>query len=153
MTQHSYFNLAGKGDILNNLVYINADKFTPVDKTLIPNGELKPVAGTPFDFRTPTAVGARINADDEQIKFGNDKSDALPKFCRECDVRFACNGECPKHRFISTPDGEAGLNYLCTGYKMFFRHIDPHMKTMSRLLQNNRAPAEIMELLAAPARG
>jgi aldose 1-epimerase len=71
LTQHSYFNLAGKGDVLNDLVYINADKFTPVDKTLIPTGELKPVEGTPFDFRKPTAVGARINADDEQIKFGN----------------------------------------------------------------------------------
>jgi aldose 1-epimerase len=71
LTQHSYFNLAGKGDVLNHLVYINADKFTPVDKTLIPNGELKPVVGTPFDFRKPTTVGARINADDEQIKFGN----------------------------------------------------------------------------------
>jgi aldose 1-epimerase len=71
LTQHSYFNLAGKGDVLNDLVYINADKFTPVDKTLIPTGELKPVEGTPFDFRTATAVGARINADDEQIKFGN----------------------------------------------------------------------------------
>ena len=47
------------------------DKFTPVDRTLIPTGELKPVAGTPFDFRKPTAIGARINADDEQIKFGN----------------------------------------------------------------------------------
>jgi aldose 1-epimerase len=71
LTQHSYFNLAGKGDVLNDLVYINADKFTPVDNTLIPTGELKPVEGTPFDFRTATAVGARINADDEQIKFGN----------------------------------------------------------------------------------
>jgi aldose 1-epimerase len=71
LTQHSYFNLAGKGDVLNDLVYINADKFTPVDKTLIPTGELKPVEGTPFDFRKPTAIGARINAADEQIKFGN----------------------------------------------------------------------------------
>ena len=71
LTQHSYFNLAGKGDVLNHLVFINAEKFTPVDSTLIPNGELGPVAGTPFDFRTATAVGARINADDEQIKFGN----------------------------------------------------------------------------------
>ena len=71
LTQHSYFNLAGKGDVLNYLVYINADKFTPVDKALIPTGELKPVEGTPFDFRKPTAIGARINAADEQIKFGN----------------------------------------------------------------------------------
>jgi aldose 1-epimerase len=71
LTQHSYFNLAGKGDVLNHLVFINADKLTPVDNTLIPTGELKPVAGTPFDFRTATAIGARINADDEQIKFGS----------------------------------------------------------------------------------
>jgi aldose 1-epimerase len=71
LTQHSYFNLAGKGDVLNHLVFINADKFTPVDNTLIPNGELKPVAGTPFDFCKPMSIGARINADDEQIKFGS----------------------------------------------------------------------------------
>ena len=70
LTQHSYFNLSGQGDILGDLVYINADKFTPVDETLIPTGELKPVAGTPFDFRTPTAIGARIGNDDEQLKFG-----------------------------------------------------------------------------------
>jgi aldose 1-epimerase len=70
LTQHSYFNLAGKGDILNHTVMIPADKFTPVDSTLIPTGELKPVEGTPFDFRTPTPIGARIGQDDEQLKFG-----------------------------------------------------------------------------------
>ena len=71
LTQHSYFNLTGKGDVLNHQVFINADKFTPVDNTLIPTGKLKPVAGTPFDFRTATAVGVRIDANDEQIKFGH----------------------------------------------------------------------------------
>jgi aldose 1-epimerase len=71
LTQHSYFNLTGKGDVLNHQVFINADKFTPVDNTLIPTGKLKPVAGTPFDFRTATAVGVRIDANDDQIKFGH----------------------------------------------------------------------------------
>ena len=70
LTQHSYFNLAGQGDILSHVVYLNADKFTPVDDTLITTGELRPVDGTPFDFRTPTAIGARIGQDDEQLKFG-----------------------------------------------------------------------------------
>jgi len=71
LTHHSYFNLAGEGDVLNHVVMIDADKFTPVDSTLIPTGELRPVDGTPFDFRTPTAIGARIHQDDEQLKFGN----------------------------------------------------------------------------------
>jgi aldose 1-epimerase len=70
LTQHSYFNLAGRDTILNHVVMIPADKFTPVDSTLIPTGELQPVAGTPFDFRTPTAIGARISEDNEQVKFG-----------------------------------------------------------------------------------
>jgi aldose 1-epimerase len=75
LTHHSYFNLNGSGDVLGYLVYINADKFTPVDATLIPIGELKPVAGTPFDFLTPTAIGARIGADDQQVKYANGYDD------------------------------------------------------------------------------
>jgi aldose 1-epimerase len=70
LTQHSYFNLAGEGNILGHVVMLASDKFTPVDSTLIPTGELKPVEGTPFDFRTPTAIGARIGQTDEQLKFG-----------------------------------------------------------------------------------
>ncbi len=70
LTHHSYFNLAGKGDILNHQVMIPASRFTPVDSTLIPTGELRPVEGTPFDFRRLTPIGARIRQDDEQLKFG-----------------------------------------------------------------------------------
>jgi uncharacterized protein len=81
----------------------------------------------------------------QQRRFGAFKRDSLPRYCRECKVRFACNGECPKHRFTRTPDGESGLNYLCAGYKMFFSHIDPYMKFMAEELRRNGAPANIME--------
>jgi uncharacterized protein len=85
----------------------------------------------------------------QQRKFGADKADALPAYCRRCEVRFACNGECPKHRFATTPDGEGGLNYLCAAYKRFFSHIDPHMRVMVRLLQARQPPAGIMAMIAA----
>jgi aldose 1-epimerase len=71
LTNHSYFNLAGQGDILKNEVTLHASRFTPVDAALIPTGELKPVEGTPFDFRKATAVGARIGADDAQLHLGH----------------------------------------------------------------------------------
>lgn len=70
LTQHSYFNLASGGSILDHKIYLNADQYVPVDATLIPLGELLDVTGTPFDFRAATAIGARIGADDQQLKFG-----------------------------------------------------------------------------------
>ncbi len=82
----------------------------------------------------------------QQKKFGSDKLDTLPGYCMECSVRFACNGECPKHRFIKAPDGEPGLNYLCSAYKKFFTHVDPYMRIMAELINNQRPAADIMPL-------
>ena len=86
------------------------------------------------------SLGELVNSA-EQKKFGSDKLDTLPRYCRQCEVRFACNGECPKHRFITTPDGEPGLNYLCPAYKRFFNHIDPYMRTIEMSMASARSGA------------
>ena len=92
---------------------------------------------------------AELVGSETQRAFGQHKLSSLPKYCRECDVVSACYGECPRNRFITTPDGEPGLNYLCAGYKMFFHHIDPAMKTMADLLRQGRWADEIMQMYAA----
>jgi uncharacterized protein len=83
---------------------------------------------------------------EKQKRFGEMKRTALPGYCRRCDVNFACNGGCPKNRFIQTPDGESGLNYLCSGYKAFFKRIDKPMRTMADLLRQQRPPSDIMKV-------
>jgi uncharacterized protein len=91
-------------------------------------------------------------ASPQQRAFGANKRDGLPAYCRACPVRFACNGECPRNRFIETPDGEPGLNYLCAGYKAFFTHIDQPMRIMAALLRSGRYADEVMGILAAEKR-
>jgi uncharacterized protein len=84
----------------------------------------------------------------QQRAFGNAKLDTLPDYCRNCDVRFACNGGCPKDRFLVTPDGEPGLHYLCAGYKSFFGHIDAPMRVMADLLNRGQDAAGVRDWYA-----
>jgi uncharacterized protein len=84
---------------------------------------------------------------EKQKRFGQAKSETLPRKCLQCHVRFVCNGECPKHRFTRTELGETGLNYLCAGYRLFFQYIDPYMRYMAGRLQQGKAPADIMSHL------
>jgi uncharacterized protein len=84
---------------------------------------------------------------DQQKKFGQDKFDTLPEYCRQCEVLFACHGECPRNRFIHTPDGESGLNYLCAGYKLFFNHVERPMRVMADLLRSGHFADEVMSIL------
>jgi uncharacterized protein len=85
----------------------------------------------------------------QQQQFGRDKLETLPQFCLDCDVRFACHGGCPKDRFIETPTGDPGLNYLCAGFKDFFHHVDAPMREMASLLAQGRAPSELVRQYAA----
>ena len=91
-------------------------------------------------------------ASPQQRRFGEAKRATLPQYCLQCDVRFACNGECPKNRFTQTPDGEPGLNYLCAGYKDFFHHVDGPMRLMADLLRGGRNADEIMDIFARAPR-
>jgi len=84
----------------------------------------------------------------QQRRFGQDKYDRLPQYCMNCDVRFACNGGCPKDRFIIAPNGEPGLHYLCAGYRQLFRHVDTPMRTMAGLLRSGQEATGVMQLLA-----
>ncbi len=78
-----------------------------------------------------------------QHQFGRDKRDTLPAFCRKCEFVDICTGECPKNRIINTPDGEPGLNYLCSGFKKFYRHVEPYFNFMAQELQQGRPPSNV----------
>ncbi len=84
----------------------------------------------------------------EQRKFGDEKASTLTAQCRSCSVRSLCNGGCPKDRFSESRDGEQGQNYLCPGLELFFTHTRPVMRAMANLLQHNRAPSEVMAMIA-----
>jgi uncharacterized protein len=85
----------------------------------------------------------------QQTAFGRAKLDSLPEYCLSCDVRFACNGGCPKDRFLTTPDGAPGLHYLCGGYQRFFRHIDAPMRVMAGLLRSGDDATGVRDWYAA----
>jgi len=93
-------------------------------------------------------IEALVESEDQR-RFGLDKRDALPRYCRECPVLFACRGECPKTRFAAAPDGEPGLNYLCAGYRRFFAHVAPYMEFMKGELAERKPPANVMAWAAA----
>jgi len=91
---------------------------------------------------------ADLVGSDRQYQFGQAKLDTLPQYCRNCEVRFACHGECPKNRFLTTPDGEPGLNYLCAGYQKFFNHVNKPLKVLAALMQQGIPASEIMNWCA-----
>ena len=90
----------------------------------------------------------KLVSSQQQVQFGADKRDTLPQVCLECEVRFACHGGCPKDRFVETPAGDPGLNYLCAGLRAFFNHVDDPMRTMAALLEEGRAPSELIRIYA-----
>ncbi|WP_321338794.1 anaerobic sulfatase maturase [uncultured Cohaesibacter sp.] len=90
-----------------------------------------------------TPIGA-LAASEEQLQFGLAKRDSLPSVCRTCDIRFACQGGCPKHRFLKTSDGKLGLNYYCRSMKQFMKHAGPCLQAMSRLIRSGRPASDIM---------
>lgn len=88
-----------------------------------------------------------------QQEFGRNKRNMLPAYCRRCEFLSLCNGECPKNRIVNTPDGEPGLNYLCAGFKMFYRYTAPYFGFMANELRNKRLPANVKQWASAHATG
>jgi uncharacterized protein len=86
----------------------------------------------------------------EQRKFGCNKRDTLTEFCKKCEYRFACNGDCPKNRFIKTPDGTPGLSYLCSGIKKFLSHADPYLKSLVAEIDRRRISQQGNPSLESP---
>ncbi|MNC64130.1 Anaerobic sulfatase-maturating enzyme [compost metagenome] len=93
---------------------------------------------------------ATLLASPAQQAFGAAKEQTLPAMCLQCDYRFACHGECPKNRFMTAPNGEPGLNYLCPGYKKYFRHLTPYMNAMAQLISHNQPASLIMQAFSGP---
>jgi uncharacterized protein len=82
---------------------------------------------------------------EEQTNFGKNKQNALPLQCKQCEYLKLCNGECPKNRIATTDTGEKGLNYLCKGYKKYFKYVSPYMEFMANELVYQRSPANVMQ--------
>lgn len=118
----------------------NGDVYS-CDHFVYPQNKLGNLTDTPL---------VNMLASDTQRKFGMDKLDFLPASCRSCGVRFACNGECPKHRFVMSEGEPNRQNYLCAGYRYFFNHIDTCMKFMANEYKNRRAPANVMNWMNHP---
>ncbi|MEN6439127.1 MAG: anaerobic sulfatase maturase [Syntrophobacter sp.] len=116
----------------------NGDLYS-CDHFVEPNNYLGNIMETPM---------IELVASEKQRKFGRDKKDALPRCCRDCEFLSICNGECPKNRFVETPDGGPGLNYLCEGYKAFFNHAGKPMRIMADLIRRGRQAGEVMDIFA-----
>jgi uncharacterized protein len=121
----------------------NGDLYS-CDHFVFPDHRLGNILDTPMD---------QMVRGEHQGAFGTAKRTTLPEYCRQCEVRFVCNGGCPKDRLIDTPDGEPGLNYLCAGYRRFFNHVRPAMEFMAAQLGKGQAPAAIMEEFAGRVYG
>ena len=116
----------------------NGDLYS-CDHYVYPDHKLGNIMQTPL---------VELMALEAQQRFGDAKLDSLPGYCKACDVRQACHGDCPKHRFMQTPDGEPGLSYLCKAYKKTFRHMAPYLNIMAGLVRSQKPASEIMKIVS-----